>query len=78
MSSIETAVLPEHRARIEQALAALENADEGGRWQNLDTYYANFRARFGPDVLSTLDGLALLERMHKREGQNCLMYWLEF
>ena len=48
------------------------------RWQHLDTYYANFRARFGPDVLAGLDGVALLERMHKREGQNCLMYWLEF
>ena len=32
----------------------------------------------GRRCLRGLDGLALLERMHKREGQDCLMYWLEF
>ena len=71
-------LLPEHRGRIEKALLELEKRDADDRWQHLDTYYANFRARFGPEVLASLNGVALLERMHKREGQNCLMYWLEF
>lgn len=79
MSPTEPGVLlSEHRGRIEKALLELEKRDAGDRWQHLDTYYANFRARFGPEVLGGLDGLALLERMHKREGQDCLMYWLEF
>jgi len=73
-----SALLPEHRARIERALRDLEAHDPDGRWQRLDTFYANFRARFGPDVLASLEGVALLDRMHKREGQDCLMYWLEF
>jgi len=43
--------------------------------------YEAFRARFGPDVLAGLDGLALLERMHARgpaAGNSSMMYWLEF
>ena len=64
--------------RVEQAFADLEKRGEFDRWQHLDPDDANFRARFGTDALAGLDGLALLERMHKREGQNCLMYWLEF
>jgi 5-methylcytosine-specific restriction protein B len=71
-------VTPDHRSRIEQALLELDSGDDGARWRQLDTYYENFRARFGPDVLRSLEGVALLERMHKREGQDCLMYWLEF
>jgi len=78
MTPVETGILPEHRERVEQAFLALDKSDEGGRWQQLDTYYANFRARFGPDVLDGLNGFALLERMHGRENQDCLMYWLEF
>jgi len=43
--------------------------------------YEAFRARFGPDVLAGLDGLALLERMHARgpaANKSSMMYWLEF
>jgi 5-methylcytosine-specific restriction protein B len=41
---------------------------------------ALFRSRFGPDVLRSLDGEALLGQMHGRQdsGSRCLMYWLEF
>lgn len=73
-----TQLLPEHRDRVEKAFVAFENRAGFDRWQNLDSYYALFRTQFGPEVLAGLDGVALLERMHKREGQNCLMYWLEF
>jgi len=68
VTPIEAGILPEYKERVERALLALEKGDEGGRWQKLDTYYANFRARFGPEALSGLEGLALLEHMHKREG----------
>ncbi len=39
-----------------------------------------FRDRFGPAVLSELDGDALLRLMHARQDSNsrCLAYWLEF
>ncbi len=59
-------------------MLALERGDDGDRWQKLDTYYANFRERFGPGALSGLEGLELLEHMHGRASQDCLMYWLEF
>lgn len=44
----------------------------------LDQYYATFRARFGPDRLSALDGEPLLEAMHGQGGKDSLAYWLEF
>jgi 5-methylcytosine-specific restriction protein B len=78
VTSAEADILPEHTVRVEQAFLDLEKGDEDGRWQQLDAYYANFRERFGPKALGDLEGVALLERMHKREGQDCLMYWLEF
>jgi hypothetical protein len=54
-----------------------------GRLPSLDKlqgYYDTFRARFGPDVLSRLDGEELLRTMHdfKRVNRNTLVYWLEF
>jgi len=73
-----TQLLPEHRDRVKQAFQDLENRAGFERWQHLDDYYELFRTQLGPQALAGLDGVALLERMHKREGQNCLMYWLEF
>ena len=73
-----TELLPEHKGRVDQALQDLDYKAGADRWQHLDSYYDHFRAQFGPQALAGLDGVALLERMHKREGQNCLMYWLEF
>jgi hypothetical protein len=40
--------------------------------------YAVFRSRFGPDVLKSLDGLALLNAMHTHGNKESLVYWLEF
>jgi 5-methylcytosine-specific restriction protein B len=46
----------------------------------LQQYYANFRDHFGPEELQSLDGEALLVRMHglDRNNRNTLIYWLEF
>jgi hypothetical protein len=43
-------------------------------------YTGTFNERFGPDVLSRMDGEALLKVMHGRqEGEpKCMAYWLEF
>ncbi len=49
--------------------------------EQMQQAYGEFRARFGPDVLAGLDGLALLERMHARgpaANNSSMMYWLEF
>jgi 5-methylcytosine-specific restriction enzyme B len=45
----------------------------------LQGYYRLFRQRFGPDMLSGLDGEALLYFMHgRRDNRDSLVYWLEF
>jgi len=44
----------------------------------LQHYYAVFRERFGPDVLRSLDGEALLTFMHDHSNRDSLVYWLEF
>ncbi|HTS47397.1 MAG TPA: AAA family ATPase [Bryobacteraceae bacterium] len=44
----------------------------------LQAGYAAFRARFGPDVLKSLDGPGLLHTMHAHGNRESLVYWLEF
>ncbi len=44
----------------------------------LDSCYATFRRRFGPDVLANLDAEALLTTMHEHGNRDSLVYWLEF
>jgi 5-methylcytosine-specific restriction protein B len=44
----------------------------------LNQCYSIFRARFGPEVLASLQGTELLEKMHGRGGNDSLVYWLEF
>jgi len=46
--------------------------------QQLDKEYALFREKFGPSVLSGLDGEALLTLMHDHGNRDSLVYWLEF
>lgn len=46
--------------------------------EKLRTYYQLFRSRFGPEVLQTLDGEALLGFMHDHGNRDGLVYWLEF
>lgn len=44
----------------------------------LEKYYDTFRQRFGPQVLSGLDGEALLTFIHDHSNKDSLVYWLEF
>lgn len=44
----------------------------------LQEYYDTFRREFGPEVLRSLDGQALLQRMHAHGNRESLVYWLEF
>jgi 5-methylcytosine-specific restriction enzyme B len=46
--------------------------------EKLQSYYAAFRKEFGSDVLRSLDGQQLLERMHAHGSKESLVYWLEF
>jgi 5-methylcytosine-specific restriction enzyme B len=46
--------------------------------KKLQGFYDTFRREFGPEVLRSLDGQELLERMHAHGGQDSLVYWLEF
>ena len=46
--------------------------------RRLNEYYSLFRSRFGPDVLSRLDGERLLDLMHLHGNKDSLVYWLEF
>lgn len=46
--------------------------------ENLEVCYANFKDNFGPDVLRSLDGEALLDFMHSHSTKESLVYWLEF
>jgi 5-methylcytosine-specific restriction protein B len=44
----------------------------------LEGYYATFREKFGPGVLSGLDGESLLTFIHDHGNRDSLVYWLEF
>lgn len=44
----------------------------------LEAAYLTFRRRFGPEVLASLDGEALLRTMHEHGNHDSLVYWLEF
>jgi 5-methylcytosine-specific restriction enzyme B len=53
--------------------------DEGKIYsqENLNTFFATFRDKFGPEVLERLDGQDLLNILHGPGSEN-LHYWLEF
>jgi len=44
----------------------------------LRRHYDTFRRKFGPEVLRSLGGPALLELMHAHGNKDSLVYWLEF
>jgi 5-methylcytosine-specific restriction protein B len=46
--------------------------------ENIEQQLRRFREQFGPEVLSRLDGEALLVKMHGRGTKDSLVYWLEF
>jgi 5-methylcytosine-specific restriction protein B len=69
---------PEIREQLQTNYQRL--ADQGALLSAsaLQAAYSRFRARFGPDVLSHLDGEDLLDTMHRHGSQDSLVYWLEF
>src|ERR1700694_649043 len=68
--------------RIRQDLLELKQSLESDEKlftaEKLNEYYSTFRSRFGPDKLSSIDGLTLLETMHSHGSKDSLVYWLEF
>jgi 5-methylcytosine-specific restriction protein B len=71
---LDPAVRDRLRARHQQ----LVNEGKVTPADQLDRYYAAFRAKFGPDRLAALDGEPLLEAMHGQGSKDSLAYWLEF
>ncbi|BAI61040.1 hypothetical protein MCP_0968 [Methanocella paludicola SANAE] len=45
---------------------------------SINNNLSNFRKKFNPEVLASLDGKALLEYMHGKNSRDSLAYWLEF
>lgn len=69
----------ELQAALRTTLQRLEQRGEVLANDRLHAYYARFRERFGPEALASVDGPALLDRMHGRgEARDSLTYWLEF
>ena len=69
------------RQRIVEKYEQLNRDGQLLSQQQLDQYYATFRQKFGPQALSQLDGVVLLETMHGTAGtgnRDDLAYWLEF
>jgi 5-methylcytosine-specific restriction protein B len=68
--------------RIEQELhSAFDTGARRGEVlpsERLQTCYATFRDRFGPEKLRSIDGAALLQAMHTHGNKDSLVYWLEF
>ena len=46
--------------------------------ERLKECYTTFRERFGPEVLSNLEGEKLLNTIHDNSNKNSMVYWLEF
>jgi len=67
---------------IKQAMLSLYEemvaADELPSVEQINTYLGNFRDKFSPERLSSLDGEELLETMHNSSDYKSLVYWLEF
>lgn len=68
---------------LKELKAAADQGELNGEWltaAQIAQQTALFAEQFGPDVLGKLDGEALLQRMHGKEGgeAKCLAYWLEF
>ena len=66
------------KERLLQSYRQLRDAGETYSLEQLQTFYSNFRAKFGPEVLRGLDGEQLLLQMHDSGTKDTLIYWLEF
>lgn len=74
----EPELSPKILERLRGRHQALEAKGELLSGERLRQCYDNFRRRFGPDALSSMQGEDLLLRMHARGNKDSLVYWLEF
>lgn len=72
------ALSPQLREQLQANYQRLTDQGALSSASALQTAYTLFRARFGPDVLSNLDGEDLLNTMQRHGSQDSLVYWLEF
>lgn len=66
------------RSRLEETHRALLVSGDLLPRDLIDQQRRRFQQEFGPEVLSRLDGEALLVKMHGRGTKDSLVYWLEF
>jgi 5-methylcytosine-specific restriction protein B len=71
-------LLPAVEDQLRRAHDALARRGELLSPERLQESYAAFRDRFGPQVLGSMDGEALLLSMHAHGNRESLVYWLEF
>src|SRR5262245_13146028 len=69
---------PRVRERVLAAFDRLRKDGEIHSATELAVYYDTFRKRFGPEVLASIDGEALLNTMHRNGDRASLVYWLEY
>ncbi len=72
--SIDHRVAAELRSLYEQMSAAGKLLPR----PQAEKCFSLFRERFGPSILASLDGEALLSRIHDHSNRDSLVYWLEF
>jgi 5-methylcytosine-specific restriction protein B len=70
----EIALDPRIQQSLRDALDAIARRGELLSIDRIQTCYATFRDRFGPDKLKSLDGDALLQTMHSHGNKESLVY----
>jgi 5-methylcytosine-specific restriction protein B len=73
--------VPLHPEIANELITLRDTRVGSGDWltpARLTECYATFRRHFGPEVLASLDGEALLQGMHLHGNKESLVYWLEF
>ena len=69
---------PKIKDKLLATYASLKTQGNLPTEENLQASYNTFRDKFGPERLSKLSSLELLQIMHGRGNNNSLVYWLEF
>jgi 5-methylcytosine-specific restriction protein B len=72
-----TSMHPRVAEEMQASYLALSARGELLSVEKLESWYTVFRQRFGPEILRTLNGQALLDLL-KGGGRDGLVYWLEF
>ncbi|MBN1546671.1 MAG: AAA family ATPase [Syntrophaceae bacterium] len=64
--------------KINQTYSELERKGEIFSDDQFKHYIEIFKSNFGPDILASLDGETLLNKIHDISNKDSLVYWLEF